>query len=137
MARPEITGRKPNTIEGATAGEPKTDDDEEEDDAEDDAGDAAAEAGEKPQRPKRTDAQRRRERKAAAVAASKEAEPDAFSIEEFCLRHRISVGLFYKFPEDMPDSFFAGKRRLISREAAARWRRKREQSAKRELAAAS
>ena len=126
MARPEITGKKPTTIESAKAGKTKIDEDE--DDEEDDA-----KAGEKPQRPKRTDAQRRRERAAAAAAASKKIEPDAFSVEEFCLRHRIGISAFYKFPAEMPDSFFVGTRRLISREAAARWRRKREQAAKREL----
>lgn len=51
---------------------------------------------------------------------------DAYSIEEFCLRNRIGVGMFYKYPDIMPDSFLVGTRRLISREAAARWRRERE-----------
>jgi hypothetical protein len=53
-------------------------------------------------------------------------EADAYSVEEFCRRHRISVQLFYKFEDDMPVTFNVGKRRLISREAAARWRRERE-----------
>jgi hypothetical protein len=54
---------------------------------------------------------------------------DAFSIEEFCRRHRISVQLFYKFREQMPRTFNVGSRVLISREAAAAWRREREQAA--------
>jgi hypothetical protein len=53
-------------------------------------------------------------------------EGDAYSIQEFCRRHRISIQLFYKYESDMPDTFNVGKRRLISREAAARWRRERE-----------
>ena len=54
---------------------------------------------------------------------------DAYSVEEFCRRHRLSVQIFYKYPELMPDSFYVGTRRLISVESAARWRRKREQLA--------
>ena len=34
--------------------------------------------------------------------------------------------MFYKRPDLMPDTFSIGKRRLISREAAARWRAERE-----------
>jgi hypothetical protein len=51
---------------------------------------------------------------------------DAYSIEEFCRRHRLSVQLFYKLKDEMPPTFSVGKRRLISREAAARWRAERE-----------
>jgi hypothetical protein len=47
---------------------------------------------------------------------------DAYSVEEFCRRHRISVQLFYKFKNEMPDTFTIGKRVLISRESAAAWR---------------
>jgi hypothetical protein len=54
---------------------------------------------------------------------------DAYSIEEFCRRHRISVQAFYKYTELMPDTFNVGTRRLISREAAARWRAEREAAA--------
>ena len=55
---------------------------------------------------------------------------DAFSVEEFCWRHRISVQVFYKYPDLMPNSFYVGSRRLISREAAARWRAEREDVAR-------
>ncbi|UPK40525.1 hypothetical protein IVB18_31930 [Bradyrhizobium sp. 186] len=55
-----------------------------------------------------------------------EDETDAYSIEEFCRRHRISVQLFYKFRHEMPPTFKIGARRLITREAAAAWRRERE-----------
>ena len=53
-------------------------------------------------------------------------EADAYSIEEFCRRHRLSLQMFYKRPDLMPDTFSIGKRRLISREAATRWRAERE-----------
>jgi hypothetical protein len=53
---------------------------------------------------------------------------DAYSIDEFCRRHGISPQLFYKLkPEGlMPPTFRLGARVLISREAAAAWRRERE-----------
>jgi len=51
---------------------------------------------------------------------------DAYSVREFCARHRISVAVFYKYPGMMPATFSVGSRRLISREAAAAWRRERE-----------
>jgi hypothetical protein len=57
---------------------------------------------------------------------------DAYSVEEFCRRHRISVQQFYKRSDLMPDSFYVGSRRLISREAAARWRAEREAATARE-----
>lgn len=48
--------------------------------------------------------------------------PDCLSIAEFCRRNSLSVQMFYKSPEEMPDTFRLGARRLITREAAARWR---------------
>ena len=53
---------------------------------------------------------------------------DAYSVDEFCARHRISPQLFYKLKPKglMPVTFNVGTRVLISREAAAAWRRKRE-----------
>jgi hypothetical protein len=54
---------------------------------------------------------------------------DAFSVGEFCRRHGISPQLFYKFRNEMPASFHIGSRVLISREAAAAWRRERETAA--------
>jgi hypothetical protein len=53
---------------------------------------------------------------------------DAFSVTEFCRRNRISVQLFYKLKPQglMPPTFRLGARVLISREAAAAWRRERE-----------
>jgi hypothetical protein len=56
---------------------------------------------------------------------------DAYSISEFCARHGISIQLFYKLrPQGlMPATFNVGTRVLISREAAAEWRRVRESAA--------
>jgi hypothetical protein len=53
---------------------------------------------------------------------------DAFGISEFCRRNRISVQLFYKLKPQglMPQTFRLGARVLISKEAAASWRRERE-----------
>jgi len=57
---------------------------------------------------------------------------DAFSVTEFCRRNRISVQLFYKLKPQglMPPTFRLGARVLISREAAAEWRREREAASK-------
>jgi hypothetical protein len=56
---------------------------------------------------------------------------DAYSVDEFCARHRISPQLFYKLKPQglMPITFKLGTRVLISREAAAAWRRARENAA--------
>jgi hypothetical protein len=56
---------------------------------------------------------------------------DAYSVGEFCVRHRISPQLFYKLKPQglMPVTFNVGARVLISREAAAAWRRERENAA--------
>ena len=56
---------------------------------------------------------------------------DAYSVDEFCARHRISPQLFYKNRKQMPRTFNVGTRVLISKEAAAAWRREREQAAER------
>jgi hypothetical protein len=68
-------------------------------------------------------------RKPIQAAAADHA--DAFSIEEFCARHRISPQLFYKLKPLglMPVTFRVGTRVLISREAAAAWCRARENAA--------
>jgi hypothetical protein len=57
---------------------------------------------------------------------------DAYSVDEFCARHRISSQLFYKLKPQglMPVTFNVGTRVLISREAATAWRRARETAAK-------
>jgi hypothetical protein len=55
---------------------------------------------------------------------------DAYSVDEFCARHRISTQLFYKQKAQglMPVTFNVGTRVLISRESAAVWRRAREKA---------
>ena len=60
-----------------------------------------------------------------------DSERDAFSIAEFCRRHSISVPMFYKLQSQgkAPTTFSVGVRRLISREAAAAWRREQEEAA--------
>jgi hypothetical protein len=60
------------------------------------------------------------------VATDYDGDADAYSIEEFCRRHRISVQVFYKYRAMMPGTFNVGTRVLISRESAEAWRRERE-----------
>ena len=48
-------------------------------------------------------------------------------IPEFCRRHRFSVAMYYKLPKDKrPREIQIGRKKLISREAAAEWRRRME-----------
>ncbi|MEY9179675.1 hypothetical protein [Bradyrhizobium sp. USDA 313] len=56
---------------------------------------------------------------------------DAYSIAEFCRRHSISLQMFYKLKDQglMPLTFRVGTRVLVSKEAAAAWRREREADA--------
>jgi hypothetical protein len=63
--------------------------------------------------------------------SNRDVEADAYSVDEFCARHRISPQLFYKLKPQglMPATFNVGTRVLISREAAAEWRRARESAA--------
>jgi hypothetical protein len=55
-------------------------------------------------------------------------EADAYSILEFCQRHRISLPMYYKLRQHRlaPIEFHVGSRVLISKESAAQWRRERE-----------
>jgi hypothetical protein len=64
-------------------------------------------------------------------------EVDCYTVEEFCRRNRVSVPTFYKYPELMPDSFHIGARRLITKEAAARWRAEREAASNAKAATAA
>ena len=52
----------------------------------------------------------------------------AFSIDEFCIAHRISRAMFYKLLKQGrgPRIMAVGSRQIISDEAAAEWRRQME-----------
>ncbi len=52
----------------------------------------------------------------------------ALSIAEFCKQHSISRNLFYALKKQglAPKTIHVGKRRLISTEAAAEWRKQME-----------
>ncbi len=54
---------------------------------------------------------------------------DAFGVDEFAARNGLSRGTLYNLWQrgDGPRYMQVGKRRLISREAAAEWRRRMEQ----------
>jgi hypothetical protein len=60
------------------------------------------------------------------------AELDAYTIREFCRRHMLTPYMFYKLQRDgqAPNVMVVGGRKLISAEAAKRWRKEREQDAK-------
>ena len=61
-------------------------------------------------------------------------ERDAYSIPEHCRRHGISVSFYFKEKAAGrgPREMHIGTRVLISKEAAAEWRREREQVAAKE-----
>jgi hypothetical protein len=65
----------------------------------------------------------------ATVAPVVVNDADVLSVDDFCRRHRISRQVFYRRIAEMPATFTIGVRRYITREAAARWRREREQAA--------
>jgi hypothetical protein len=50
--------------------------------------------------------------------------PQVLSVAEFCSAHRISRAKFYQLLGEglAPASFFVGRRRLITQEAAGQWR---------------
>ena len=52
----------------------------------------------------------------------------AYSIREFCAAHRLSESMYFKLRHQGlgPDEMSVGSRRIISFEAAERWRRARE-----------
>ncbi len=58
-----------------------------------------------------------------------------YSVDEFCRLHRISRASLYNYWRDGcgPAAMRVGARRLISAEAAEKWRRERERAAKAEL----
>jgi hypothetical protein len=105
MARPEVTGRQVEADEDAASGpgrlRPEV---------------TARKIGVKSAKP---DTNRIR-----GLPATDDA--DAFSVAAFCRRHGISPQLFYKFKNEMPATFRVGTRVLISKEAAAAWRRGKE-----------
>ena len=65
------------------------------------------------------------------VTGRKIPEPtEAFSIASFCARHDISVAHYYRMRAEgkTPVEMKVGGRVLISKEAAAKWRRERERA---------
>jgi hypothetical protein len=67
----------------------------------------------------------------AAAPAMPQMQQAAYSIDTFCAVHDISrASLYNAWAEGTGPAFFrVGSKRLISREAAARWREEREQAA--------
>lgn len=55
-------------------------------------------------------------------------DPTAYTIDEFCKAHRISRAYYFKLKQRRigPREMHVGSRVIISREAAADWRRERE-----------
>ena len=139
MARPEVTGRKISTktereadriIPGSPSADEEPADAEQADEEQADAERADARAASRPEvAVQKIGAESAKRTHRIRGPPSTYAEKDAFSVAEFCQRHGVSVQLFYKFRDQMPATFRVGSRVLISREAAAEWRRERETAA--------
>lgn len=71
-------------------------------------------------------------RRTTPKPSSAPVERDAFTIEGFCEAHSISTAMYFKLKAQGlgPDEMEVGRRRPISREAAARWRKQREIAAR-------
>jgi hypothetical protein len=111
MARGEVTGRKPMVTADPTKrkpGPPRADAD-------------ALEPTPHRERESRTRNERPPIRRPPVPAA-------AYSIREFCAAHRLSESMYFKLRNQGlgPDEMSVGSRRIISFEAAERWRRARE-----------
>ena len=61
----------------------------------------------------------------------KKPDVDAYSIRQFCRRHDLWIGFFYKLQAQglAPAVMRVGARVLVSAEAASRWRAEREHKA--------
>jgi hypothetical protein len=66
-------------------------------------------------------------------------EPVAYNVDEFCKAHRISRAMYYKLNDQglAPRVMRVGTRALISKEAAADWRREREEKKPSEVSEAA
>ena len=111
MARPEITGQKPRVAADRPKrlpGPPRADAD-------------AVEPTPHRERESSTRDERPPIRGPPVPAA-------AYSIREFCAAHRLSESMYFKLRNQGlgPDEMSVGSRRIISFEAAERWRRARE-----------
>jgi predicted DNA-binding transcriptional regulator AlpA len=65
-------------------------------------------------------------------------EQDAYSIQEFCQRYRLSQSFYFKMQNEgfRPRVMKVGGRVLISKEAVADWKREREAASNQPLVAA-
>jgi hypothetical protein len=114
MARPKVTGKKPRQTAGRSKrkdGPPQTDP--------------------KAIEPPKADSDQNEAQSTKPPRAPPPAFAQAFTIDEFCAAHRISREQYFKMQREKwgPDVMVVGTRRVISNEAAERWRRAREQAA--------
>ena len=78
-------------------------------------------------RKKRTDLQAKTKK---ALASTSSVSPAVYSIASFCVAHSISVDFYFRLQRDGigPKVMRIGGRTLISYEAAADWRKEREEA---------
>jgi len=52
-------------------------------------------------------------------------DPDAYELDEFCMKNRMSRGAWYRMPpERRPKVIHVGRKIIISKEAAVEWRQR-------------
>lgn len=80
-----------------------------------------------PERLARSSRRKKRGRRQYPRGPPDDDDKDAYSIQEFCRRHGISESFFFKLQArgEAPDTISVGSRRLITKEAARKWRRQR------------
>jgi len=164
MARREVTGKRPlatRDLPRRRLGDADEEDQDEGEDEEEDGDEPSRAEGDEP--PRRREASEKPRRRSGgcgvsadptAIEPSRHAEPDeddgseqprirgpplAFSIKQFCQLHAISRELFFKARREGwgPKIMKCGSRTLVSVEAAAEWRRQREEVATAAAAAAA
>jgi hypothetical protein len=66
-----------------------------------------------------------------APVVQKAFEPQSYNVDGFCAAHSISKSALHLMWQEGtgPDVFYVGQRRMVSKEAAARWRQEREAAA--------
>jgi hypothetical protein len=122
MARPEVTGKRIGTppVKPKRSAGPAIAADDDDDGATVDAPPPPEAASESENPESEVEKKKKPQVKLVRVLET----PLAFSVEEFCKAHSISIGFFYTLLKEgrAPEIMKLGTRTLISREAAARWR---------------
>lgn len=128
MSREALKAKTTDTADSGESCESSTDSPAQ---ADSDDGDGDGDGDPDSEPPHRTRKPRSTPRAAASCGTADLGDPLAFSVAEFCEKHRITKPTFYELVKrgTAPRIMKVGRRTLISIEAAADWRRQMEQGA--------